>query len=234
MNASYQNKHIKYKLTNEELSMIDATFKFLKIFKNKFALIRDYRTHLITTIRNNYTPEQFLQYEIIINKLFWNLRYIVSELWLNRKINGELPYSLTYCSTISYDNNNDLKNKLLLLKTSDNITYRSALNKLIMVDKKQHIIYSKQMEGSDILLSNNGFNCLTFTILFKRQLYEQVITTRKLPDKLKVYKCNISLDYGFPNMNVCVYNVWDDNEMLERIKKMYYEDNDKYWCKLMV
>ena len=242
INNIYQDKILKYPLTDNEYYNIEKAWKFLKIFKKKFMLLSDFRKYVIKKVKK-YTIEEFYLYESILNKIFWNLRWLLFPLWYdnNDREEGynnfiknnynnckEIPNSLLLCKIEKYTDDSDLKNKLytndVLMK--DNY-YRSFINKLIIIDKKNKLLISKPIEGSSIIFSKNYFNLLTATILFSRKLYEKIM---KHPYSVKYQKFIRKLldshyfqfDYGFPNLNYCVYTFGTKKDRMNRIKKMYY------------
>ena len=92
------------------------------------------------------------------------------------------------------------------------------------------------MENSSHIFDKNYFNLLTMYILKNKQLYDQVMEnpsiiktmTLKLPEYYYQY------DYGFPNLNYCVYEFGTEEQRKERIYKMYYADDaEKNWFKLI-
>jgi len=232
-----------YALTDDEQTHIDDAWKFLEKFKKYFIFVSEYRKYIIEEINKTYTPQQFYQYESILNKLFWNLRWKLLPLWLSPNITpseydsytypAEFPESLSMCTKQSYNDSADLLKALTQIKLKETY-YKSFINKIIIVDEKY--IYHKSMEGSSSIFSKNYFNLLTLSILFKRNLYEQVMKdpfviknkTTKLP------KYFVQFDYGFPNMNTCAYSIGSKDDHMTRIKKMYYNGNDKYWNRVIL
>jgi hypothetical protein len=254
INNIYQSKLLKYPLTDDEFANIEGVWKFMNKFKKVFVFISDYRNYIIKSIRKKYTIEEFFFYESILNKLFWNLRWLLFPLFENEDMSQEgydkyiknnydqhkeLPYFLSLCHKIHYQNFEDLEEKLKSRPILQNNFYRSFINKLIIVDKVNKIIYSKEMEGSSNIFSKNYFNLFTFSILFERELYEQIVTNPFLVkvEKIKLSQFYHEYDYAFPNLNYCTYEFGTKEERLERIEKMYYYksgEKDKYWFKLLL
>ena len=255
INNIYQDKILKYSLTKDEYHNIEKAWKFLKIFKKKFMLLSDFRKYVIKKARI-YTIEEFYLYESILNKLFWNLRWLLFPLWYDdssysmseEKYNNfikknynnfmKIPNNLLLCKVEKYTDDNDLKNKLynndVLMK--DNY-YRSFINKLIIIDKKNKLLISKPIEGSSTIFSKNYFNLLTATILFNRKLYEKIM---KYPYSVKYQKFirklldshYFQLDYAFPNLNYCVYTFGTKEDRIDRIKKMYYSHSPRQQARM--
>jgi hypothetical protein len=243
---------LKYPLNQAEQDILEEVWDFINIFSKQYVFISDYRKYIINTIRNKYTPEQFLLYESIANKLFWNLRWLLYPLWLDEDITEtkyteiiknnygglkELPHILLLCkSTKFYDEKHlhELVRNVLLSTTY----YRSFVNKIVIIDRKNSIVHTKPFEGSSDIFSKNYFNLLTMSILFDRKLYE---ATMRNPYEIKNKNIELSqfyyqYDYGFPNLNYCTYDFGTQDQKLDRIKKMYYNNIDKksrYWFKLL-
>jgi len=251
----YESKLLKYPLDTLEIKMIDKVWNLLEIIKQQYLFIFEYRKNLIKKVRKSYTIEEFYELEHILNKLFWNLRWLVYPMFFENMTDTEekydkiilddyknlenLPNSLTICEFEKYTDSKDLENKIENNKIFSSVYYRSYINKLIIVDKKNKIIMSKPMEGSSVIFDKNYFNLLTMTILFDRELYEKIM---KNPFTLKNTKIQLSnfyyqYDYGFPNLNFCTYKFGTKKDRLDRIKKMYYYDGknrSKYWKKLIL
>lgn len=238
----------KYPLTPEEEKILDNVWEFINVFKKPYIYITDYRNYLIKTLRKKYTIKVFHQYETVANKLFWNLRWVLAPLFQNPKLSHEeykeklltqteIPFSLLKCEKIPYTNPEDLDKKLKNPDMLSDNYYRSFINKLIMVDQNNQIIYHKLMEGSSDILTHNSFNLATFTVFFDRELYERIM---KEPYKIKnkhieMSKYYYQYDYGFPNLNLCTYNFNSKEDQIYRIKKMYYENKTgKFWYKLIL
>lgn len=251
MKNIYINNKLKYPLNDDEYDKLDKAWKLITILSTPFVFLTDYRNYLLTIIRENYTIQEFFVLETIINKLFWNLRWVTFPLFVNQKMSkddykkfvnnnyggyDEIPNSLLMCDKIQYIDSSDLDQKIKDI-TSYSTYYRSFINKLIIIDKDNKTIYHKKMEGSSEILSKNWFNLYITTILFNRDLYEKIM---RKPYRIKKYKIELSsyyyqYDYGFPNLNYCVYSIGNKEYKLDRIQKIYYNwTNDfKYWNKLI-
>lgn len=248
----YQSKILKYPLTDDEYSYIPDAWRFLRIFKKNFVFFSDYREYVMKKIRKNYTPEEFFMYETILNKMFWNLRWLTFPLWIREGISEEeyedfvwnnynnqkeLPYSLLLCEFQTYKDYRDREYKIFHNKLFEDTYYRSFINKLMIIDKVKKMIITKPIEGSSEIFSKNYFNLLTISILFDRDLYKEIMHR---PYKIKNKKFELSnyyyeYDYGFPNLNYCVYTFGTLADRMERIKKMYYSEKPKatWWFRLI-
>jgi len=251
----YGSELLKYPLDRSELEDIDKAWELLEIIKKQYLFIFEYRKNLIGRIRKIYTVDEFYKLEHILNKLFWNLRWMVYPLFFenmtdteekyadvihnNYKNINSLPNSLTICEFEEYIDDDDLKNKIADNKIYYTTYYRSYINKLIIVDKKSKMIMSKQMEGSSKIFDKNYFNLLTMTILFDKSLYEKIMSRPFIlkSQKIELSKFYYQYDYGFPNLNFCTYIFGSKADRIDRIKKMYYYDGKnkaKYWKKLIL
>jgi len=244
----YQHKYLKYPLTDTEVDIINNVWNFLELFTKRYIFISDYRKYIIKEINSKYEPEEFYILESILNKLFWNLRYIIAPLWENPKLseneykkilenNYTIPNSLLLCSVNKFNNENEL-NEIINNKITNSVFYRSFINKLIIVDRKNNLIYSKNIEGSADIFDKNYFNSYTMQILFNKKLYYKIM---KNPIIIKDLKIDLpeffyQYDYAFPNINYCVYKFGSKNDRYNRIKKMYYikeKPKSKYWYKII-
>lgn len=251
----YKSPLLKYPLTREEEDLVPEALNFLDIFKLqiKNIFISDYRDRVIHIIKKKYTPDEFYKLEEVLNKLFWNLRWLIFPLWQDPMMTEddyenfvkdnyygytELPYSLLLCKKQSYTNQDDLLKKIKDTKDYDLIfqSYRSFINKLIIVDTQNKFILTKPMEGSSHIFGKNYFNLYSMMILFNMSLYHEIMrrpyAIRNLPVQLSDYY--YQYDYGFPNLNFCTYQFGTKKDRLERIKKMYYDETaGKHWFKLI-
>lgn len=242
----YTNNKLKYPLDANEYGDIDSVWNLINIFAKPFLHVTDYRNFLLKTIKR-YSITEFYHLETIINKLFWNLRWIMFIWFINPQLNEkdynlfiqdygnhkEIPNSLTMCNKINYADSNDLERELK--KINLNTFYRSFINKLIIIDKSNKVIYYRDMEGSADIFNKNNFNLLTMTILLDRNLYEKVMSN---PYKYKNLDIELSqyyyqYDYGFPNLNYCIYDFGNEEYKKHRIEKMYHEKDAKYWFKII-
>lgn len=248
----YTNKYLKYPLTKEERSLVPEAWDLLRVFKKRFVFVSDYRNYLIKTVSSNYTVEKFYKLETVLNKMFWNLRWLLFPLWTNQYITREeyqdfvkegydnfetLPYSLLLCTHQKYPagyTRRDIKN---MLRNNDDTFYRSFINKLVLVDKSTNTIIIKPMEGSSDIFSKNYFNIMTFHILFSKSTYEAVMEEPFLVKSMSTLQPShfyYQFDYGFPNLNSCRYSIGTYEDKLDRIRKMYFTGGAEYWFRLII
>ena len=251
MNNIYTDPILKYPLTDKEYDRIDDVWRFLLYFENNDIFNSDFRVRTISAIKNQYTIDEFYNYETILRKLFWNLRWAIFLLWVKPDLSEdeyyklikndygnykEIPNSLLLCETHSYKDESDLQNKLQKSDFFDKTYYRSFINKIVIIDKQNNKIIMKPIEGSSHIFKKNYFNLLTITILFDKALYKEVMNNPYIIKfkKIKTAPYYHQQDYGFPNLNFCTFEFGTKEDMINRIKKMYYYKNDKYWFKLLL
>lgn len=254
INDIYKSDLLKYPLEDKEYAYLDSAWEFLENFENKEIFNSDFRQDTIKNIRKNYTITEFYTYEKIINKLFWNLRWLTFVLWTkeglteasfesfikdNYKGYDEIPNSLLLCEKKSYSDIDDAKKQIKNSDFFDQTYYRSFINKLVILDKTNKNIITKPIEGSSHIFGKNYFNLLTITILFNRELYEEIMEKPYILNfrKIKLSKFYHQMDYGLPNINFCIYQLGTKEDMLKRIEKLYYYKGstyDKYWFRLIL
>jgi hypothetical protein len=206
----YLGEKIKYKLDDEEIKKIDHVWKFIKYFRSTKISRSKYRKYMINKIKLNYTTEEFYKYEIIIEKMYWNLFYkIKNDIVFDPKIYIKKNFNLKYII------NN-------ILKKNNNIKESNVRKTFIICD--DIILYKYDYP--------NNIDKLLYSIMINRGFYETIMLDDKLLYKfdLKPYNNNIEFDYAFPNLNTIKEFTKSTEIRLENIKKMYYDVNaEKYW-----
>lgn len=201
--------------------MNDKVWKLLKIFGEPYINLTKYRNKLIKKISRKFTVDEFYECEKIIDKMFWDLREKIGK-------------NDSCCKVIEYNGVDDLDNKIYGIIDDIGIYYRSFINKLIIVDKDNKRIYYKKMDSSSYIFNKNEFNLLSLTILFNKELYEGVMNDTININNIELPKYYFELDYCFPNVNCCKYNLGSKDDWINRIKKYYYNDTAEYWFKLII
>lgn len=220
----YNDKILKYPLTPNEIKHLDAVWKFIRIFNKSYLYICDYRDYLIKKINKRYTMDEFYLYESIANKLYWNLRHRLLEYF---------PQTETKCKLMKYVNGDDLDHKIRKIDQYLGSYYRSFINKLIIIDPTDHTIYYKKMEGSSEIFNKNNFNLVTMHIFMNHEIYERLMNDPSDYKKLELPEYYYQFDYGFPNINTCVYKFGTDETRKYRIKKLYFDGKSENWVKLI-
>lgn len=215
----YRDNNLRYKLNNNEYILLDKAWELIEVFKNGIITMHPHRNNLINMIRNKYTIDEFSELEKILEKLFWNLRSSIN--YENERLN---------ITEYNLDELHLVKNKL-----KEDIYYRSFVNKIINIDDKNKKIYYKKMEGSANILAKDYFNLLTGTILFDRNIYEQVMKKNLDTKDIKLPEYYFQMDYGFPNLNLCCPLIGSDKLRKKKIQKMFYDKNaENNWFKLII
>lgn len=223
MDKVYIDDKLKYKLSDSEYRDINKVWKFLKPFGKQFVYVTDRRNYLLKKL-GRYSLEEFYYYECIADKLLWNLR---------DRLERYFDKGLSECRVIEYSNSADLDDKVKKIELDS--YYRSFINKLIMVDSKKKLIYSKKMEASPDIFSKNSFNLVSMMVLLDRNVYENVmLDISNYKEYIIDAEYYYQYDYGFPNLNCCVYNFGDVDIRKYRIKKLYYSKDAKNWFKLII
>lgn len=234
--------NLKYPLSEDEISILPKVWEFYLKFINNDILLNNYRKYTIKLISSEYSSNDFLRYEAVIDKLYWNLQHELAKIWINDENLIQIPYSLVLSNKTSYSSEKEL-GELINEKQLKTTYYRSFVNKLIIVDRKKKIIHAKKQESSIGMFNKNYFNLLGSQIMSSKQLYEKIIQEPNLIKTMKIPlpKYYHEIDYGFPNFSFCEYNINDVNDndgrqtRLDRIIKMYYsgKDSEKNWFKLL-
>ncbi len=214
MDQVYTATTLSHPLDPSERIIIDDVWEFIKCFQHNFIFVSDYRDDVITKVQNRYTPQQFLQYESIANKLYWNLRDHLQ------------PPTDTIIEPIAYT---DLDDAIKESKVLNHTYYRSFINKIVIADETNSLLYTKRMEGSSDIFANNDFNLCTLTILFDRSTYEQVMLDSLDANTIELPEHYLEYDYAFPNINTMVYTIGSKKQRLDRIRKMYFVDECANW-----
>lgn len=225
MSDIYNGKDLLYPLTKSEYEQLDDVWNFINNFKFLTHSLHNYRSKLIDNIKNKYTGEEFLNLELITEKIFWNLRDKTYTFFLTegqKDINDivQLKEGKSY-------------NDLLDVMYKDNF-YRSFINKLILIDDVDNKYYYKKIEGSFEIFNKNKFNLYTSVVLFNRNLYELIMRNPEKILNINTPKYYYEFDYAFPNLNFGKPFIQTKEYRIKRINKMYYDkDAEKNWFKLL-
>jgi hypothetical protein len=220
----YNDGLLAYPLKYDECANLAEVWEFIENFTIPTCTLHGYRTTLIETVRQKYTPYQFYNLELLTEKLFWNLRYKTYRFFAD---NDRTPI----------DNLLGLKEgqyESLLQDMYNDNSYRSFINKLILIDDVNNKCYYKKMEGSADIFNKNRFNLYTGTVLFNRHLYETVMSDPEKIINIHVPTNYYEHDYAFPNLNNGKPFMQSPEYRMKRIRKMYYDVNaESNWYKLL-
>ena len=229
MENIYNSPTLTYPLLDTDYEKLDEVWEFIENFNNSSCTLHGYRSKIIETMKQKYTCEEFYILELIAEKLFWNLR------------------NKTYKIFFIEDNQNTGRNiddllgikegtreEMLDYMYNDN-SYRSFINKLILIDDVNNKCYYKKIEGSANIFNKNPFNLYTATVLFNRNLYESVMENPEKINNIYVPEYYYEHDYPFPNLNFGKPFIQTQGFRMKRINKMYYDVNaEGNWFRLLI
>ena len=216
MKNPYNNNYNKFDFTIEELKFIDESWKLIESFNTSYLTKMELREKTIKLVNKNYSIVEFDKLEIIIEKMFWNMIFLLNKILENNFIEQNIKQKDS-----SYGINKQIKKVYLKNK----ILSESYVNKIII--NKDNLIYYKYIYP-------NNFDIIISSIMTDRIIYETVYNNI---DKLDInfiqtIISNINIkenfDYLFPNINTMIPFCY--NNRIERIKKYYFNnDSDSYW-----
>lgn len=192
-----------YKLLKSELKIIDKFWEFIEIFRveqnntKKSILnnnVQHYRKKLIKKIRDKYTIDDFYKYEIILNKLLWNLIKLINFDINNLTINSRTYFKL---DKRSYSHKKYLHNEI----------------------NNQKYFFAFYEDLGDYEIVNK-----LFCTLSNKNLYEKVIKNKKYFDEINCQTYYYPFDYPFPNINLLFYNKNKKETWINNIHNMYYKN----------
>jgi len=219
-----------YKLLKKELNILDEFWKFIEIFNyDNYKLswidgVYIYRKVLIKKIRETYSAEDFYKYEVILNKLLWNLlikiKFDINDLLIQSKLYTEIKIRN------SYSNKEYLHNEMKI-RGSYSYTHKEYLHNEIN-DTKYYFTFYPQLINYDIVNK-------IFYIMSNRKLYYNVINGKKSIKNIEPivyvnhqpYKSYYyPQDYVFPNINLIFYNQNKKETWINRINKLYFNNKN--------
>lgn len=213
-NNPYNNKYIFKILSNHEIYLIDKVWKFINSFKEEVLTKSEYISLIINKIKFNYSAIDFFIYETIVEKMYWNLFYvIVDKVYVGDKIKENFKITQTQVFR------NLLKNSLI---------GKSSLRKAFVHNKKHHSYMYKYDYP-------NTLDLILFQIMSNRSTYETILsnpdlTLDEINSLVEPYQSEIEFDYPFPNLNTIKPFVYSSKERLSNIKKYYYSTNsEQFW-----
>jgi hypothetical protein len=192
-----------YLFNEDELKNIDNAWELITILRKTHLTYASYNKYYKTLIKQKYSIDKFYELEIIIEKLYWNLK-------------NHLNMVEDCCFEYGLENLDKIKNKIIRL---NGMITHSSLNKSYVYDENNDkIIYKSNYPTiTDLLISS---------IMINRSLYEQIMN-KPYVDLSYLSKLNleeyvnlIEFDYPFPNLNTLIpfYN----NNRMDNIKKIIY------------
>jgi len=224
---------VKFPLTDSETNMLNKVWEFIELFLFSKYTLFEWKHEITKRIINKYTPDEFYELEFILEKLLWNLRYTLAHfIHYDSKNLSNLTSNATsdhetsmnrLLNTIEYDNFSDAISNI----TKHNYI-RSYTNKCLL-----HLVVPDGTRANDKYLyydieADNTFHNYCFYILSNKNLYNQVMEDPASVKHLKIEPIhinnmkNITIDYGFPNINMCRPFIFDKNKRIKRIDKFYF------------
>ena len=186
----YTDKSLEYMLNPEEVVIIDKVFDFVNKFNFVSITLAEYRTKLINDIQKTTRLDEFIMYEKIAEKLLWNLKSKTKHLYKDLSDCVNCVYELSESGLAS-----------ALDKFYEDNSYRSFINKLVLIDDVNNKIYHRKMEGSAHIFEKNEFNLKLWIALNDKKTYELIMFNPSEITKLELPVYYFSSDYGFPNLN---------------------------------
>lgn len=209
----YSN-NVQYPLNDEELDKIDDVWEFIKLFSIIKPCLSDMRRTAINTVNNSYTIEQFETYEMIAEKLFWNLKCRLKDEEHNNNKHVEISLDDSAKDTINE----------YLANIKDRF-YRSSINKIFFVDQNN----TKIMARSFKTFSEDN---RIMDIFFNRKMYEKIMLDKIQLNNVEPVDIYFPRDYLFPNLNPIRFDMCVNRR--DRIKTLYYDkDAEKNWFRLI-
>ena len=191
-----------YKLLKKELNILDEFWKFIEIFKfDNYKLswisgVHGYRHALIKKIRETYSAEDFYKYEVILNKLLWNLlikvKFNINDLRIQSHLYINIKSPWRTCSHKQYLHN--------------------EIN-----DEKYNFRFYPKITDYDIV------NKIFYT-MSNRKLYDKIMNGKKSINTVKPIVYYYPYDYPFPNINLLFYNENKKETWINRINKLYFNN----------
>lgn len=237
----YSNIFLKYPLNKKEIKLLDKVWDFIETFNILDLNLKRLRKKIRKKIKKKYSINEFLEYELIAEKILWNLRWTLfnvcnfynnNKIKINRNENLlEIPEKFSFVKKVILDKNyNEIKNKFI--NKYNNKYLRSFVNKTFIVNGNE--IFIREVEGSSDILRNNYFNLFVSYFFFNRNRYEEFMREPFLyfkNNRIILPAYYIQQDYLFPNLNFSVYlSNRDLNERIRYIKILYFlKNSEMYW-----
>lgn len=210
MNIFYNDDKL-FPLTSDELKLIDNVWRFMGIFRRTTISKNQYREQLKNEIKSKYNLDEFLKYEKIVEKLYWNLFDVIISY-----IKFDDTLKIHSIDTNKINSNNSIEKKILKRSTIGETTVKKSY-----IVKNNKIIYKYNYP--------NDLDLLLFSIMINRSLYETImseptkITLDYLNDLItEPYDNLIEFDYGYPNFNTIKPFVYSEEQRKNNIINELY------------
>lgn len=209
----YNNIDLKFPLTIKEIKNIDNMWEFINNFRLSELTRSKYRKSIISLIKSKYDIKTFYFYEIIVEKIYWNL---ITKLKKELSLKPEIYFKKEKIYDIQ-----QVKNKILMRNKK---IKESNVRKTYIVTKKNNLLYKYSYP--------NHLDLLASSIMQNRSVYESILSNKLFLFDIEIepYNNNIEFDYPYPNLNTIKYFQINKKERLNNIFNLYYCDNaEKNW-----
>ena len=207
----YNNNNTFHPLLKEELLQLDNVWNFIYEFNIPTLRKRKYREKITKKIQKLYLPQEFLMFENIVEKIYWNLFNVISA-------------KLQISNLARICHNKKHNHKITLM--TDTLIDKSSIRKSYINESNNNIYKSNYPNDIDLLI---------FSIMLNRSTYETIMS-----HDLSLYDINslvpnpnnstIEFDYPFPNLNTILPFSHSTSEKIKNIYKMYYaQDSVSNW-----
>lgn len=208
--------NLKYKYTKNELKNIDKAWEVIYNFDISENIIGKYKDKIINYVNKDFNKKSFNIIEIIIEKMYWNMKEIVQTKYKENNIDYNIYINI----------DNDKKKEIIL---ENKFLYNSYINKMSITENS--ITYIKKNNLPNSLSQKTDVEIETQYIMKHRDIYETIL---KVDNKIAYINelCDfnknnfiVNFDFCFPNLNTIKPFIYSENEREYRIEKMYFSDN---------
>lgn len=211
MKNAYTNKTNRFKFKIKELKNLDKAWNLINEFRITKISRAKYRKNIIDKINNKYTLDQFYYIEIIIEKMYWNLR---------DKLKLIFDEQHKYKKTSKVDSLHEIQDNILI--KNKKATLSNIRKSYIENDKSIFYVYDYP----------NDFDLIVSSVMINRSAYETI-----MEDIVDIFNLNIDpytniieFDYPFPNLNTIKPFAYSKIKRLDNILNLYYVKNsDGNW-----
>jgi len=211
----YTNEYIQYSLTYDEIKIIDNIWILIMMLRHsKFTKIQ-YRMYIKHNIKHNYDIDTFYKYEYIIEKLYWNLAFVM------KKILSDIDIHNAY-HKVSVKSKQDIELHTNMIMKRNPLLTEGTKHKFIIYDDKDKLLMYKTVYP-------NSFDIIVSSVMTDRSIYETImsdpknITIEKINTMILNYYDNpIEFDYGYPNLNTIAPYIQSKKTKYDNIYNSFY------------
>ena len=212
----YNNGYNKFDYTIDELDYIDDSWNLIDKFSTSYLTKSELREKIILFVSESYTPHEFEKLEIIIEKMYWNMIYILKKILRSSYIDQKIFVKKT----------NNINKQIRKIYLKNRNLSESYINK-ILVNKNDYIYYKYDYPNSfDIIISSIISNRSIYETIYNKIDALNINLIKKLTSGINIRE---NFDYLFPNINSIIPFCY--NNRMKRLEKYYYEKNssDSNW-----